>query len=184
MSLLRRFLLVAVGAILLSSAPANASPARNDVQADTPDALEMMAAVEYAVAIRDTNENPAFKCLTAKRSNFDAKASSATYVWSLNAGEGEKRKNATFQYVPGDSPNTARVVVNSDTIHPDVVSYPYTDFKSCAVMEVNFRGHHCMLWALDEAKDSVNEECLRKHAEICGQGVALYDRDTCTKSRV
>ncbi|XP_077486136.1 uncharacterized protein LOC144097268 [Amblyomma americanum] len=182
MSPLGRLLVLALGVVLLLSWTANASPAPSDVQVDTPDALEMMAAVEYAVAIRDTNTDPLFKCLTGWRLSYDPKEASATYAWSLNAGEGQKRRNATFQYVPGDTPNTARVVVNSDTIHPDVASFPYTDFKTCAVVEVNFRGHHCMLWALDEAKDSIKEECLRKHAEICGQGIVLYDKDTCSNS--
>ncbi|XP_077486135.1 uncharacterized protein LOC144097267 [Amblyomma americanum] len=182
MSPLGRLLVLALGAVLLRSVPANASPAPSDAQVDTPDALEVMAAVEYAVAIKDTNTDPVFKCLTAWRLTYDAKTPSATYAWSLNAAEGQKTRNATFQYVPGDTPNTARVVVNSDTIHPDVISYPYTDFKTCAVMKINFRGHHCMLWTLDEAKDSIKEECLRKHTEICGQGVTLYDKDTCTNS--
>ncbi|XP_050028187.1 uncharacterized protein [Dermacentor andersoni] len=161
-------------------APVHASTEKNDVKTEETDAFEILAALPYAVAIKDTNTNPLFKCLTATRIQFDPSGPSATYEWSLNAGDGQPRKNATFYFTLGDSPETATVVVNSDTSSRQTIRYPYTDYTTCGIMEVNYEGHHCTLW-VKNATATIPEECHRQHTKICGEGVSLYDKDTCSK---
>ncbi|KAK8780851.1 hypothetical protein V5799_017809 [Amblyomma americanum] len=42
----------------------------------------------------------------------------------------------------------------------------------------------CTLWVLSKYKDSVPQECLDKHAELCGKGVTLYEKDHCKETKV
>ncbi|XP_077486049.1 uncharacterized protein LOC144097148 isoform X2 [Amblyomma americanum] len=138
-------------------------------------------AVLYAVAVRDVNTDPMLKCLTARRTDLDLEVPSATYVWSLNAGEDQPRKNATLYFTPAPSDATARLVVNSDVDHPDYVRYLYTD-EECGIMEVHYFGYQCTLWVPEIVGDTIPEHCLWVHAMICGEGVPLYDKKVCTEN--
>ncbi|XP_037579986.1 uncharacterized protein LOC119462829 [Dermacentor silvarum] len=173
-------LALALVQLCVLSALEDTSTEKNDVLTEKTDAFEILAAVTYAMAIKDTNTNPSFKCLTAKRILFDPSGPSATYEWSLNAGDGQPRKQATFYFTPSDAPDTATVVVNSDTSSRQTVRYPYTDYTTCGIMEVNYEGHHCTLW-VKNATAPIPEECHQQHTKICGEGVSLYDKDTCSK---
>ncbi|XP_077486048.1 uncharacterized protein LOC144097148 isoform X1 [Amblyomma americanum] len=146
-----------------------------------PDAFEVFEAVLYAVAVRDVNTDPMLKCLTARRTDLDLEVPSATYVWSLNAGEDQPRKNATLYFTPAPSDATARLVVNSDVDHPDYVRYLYTD-EECGIMEVHYFGYQCTLWVPEIVGDTIPEHCLWVHAMICGEGVPLYDKKVCTEN--
>lgn len=157
-----------------------ASTEKDDVKTESADAFEILAAVPFAMAIKDTNTNPLFKCLTAKRVQYDARGPSATYEWSLNAGDGKPRTHATFHFTPGDSLETNTVVINSDVNTNQTVRYPYTDYRTCGIMEVNYEGHHCSLW-VKNATAPVPEECHQQFTKVCGEGVSLYDKETCGK---
>uniref|UniRef100_A0A224YLB6 Lipocalin n=1 Tax=Rhipicephalus zambeziensis TaxID=60191 RepID=A0A224YLB6_9ACAR len=162
------------------SALAQTSTEKNDVKTENTDAFEILAAIPYAEAIKDTNTNPLFKCLTGRRIVYDPISPSATYEWSLYAGDGQPRTHATFQFTPGDALETATVVINSNTSTTQTARYPYTDYQTCGIMELDFEGHHCTLW-VKNATVSVPDECHRQFTRICGEGVSLYDKDTCSK---
>nr|XP_037280938.1 uncharacterized protein LOC119174219 [Rhipicephalus microplus] len=157
---------------------AQTSTEKNDVKTENTDAFEILASIPYAEAIKDTNTNPLFKCLTARRIVFDPISPSATYEWSLNAGDGQPRKHATFYFTPGATLDTATVVINSNDSTRQTARYPYTDYTTCGIMTLDFEGHHCTLW-VKNATLSVPEECHRQFTKICGEGVSLYDKSAC-----
>ncbi|KAH8021312.1 hypothetical protein HPB51_014981 [Rhipicephalus microplus] len=120
---------------------AQTSTEKNDVKTENTDAFEILASIPYAEAIKDTNTNPLFKCLTARRIVFDPISPSATYEWSLNAGDGQPRKHATFYFTPGATLDTATVVINSNDSTRQTARYPYTDYTTCGIMTLDFEGH-------------------------------------------
>ncbi|XP_077486140.1 uncharacterized protein LOC144097270 isoform X3 [Amblyomma americanum] len=116
----------------------------------------LFALFKDAVAVRDVNRDPKFKCLTATRIDLDANHSSATYRWSLNIVGVEKVKHPVVHWSSDTIPNILTGIVNSE----------------------------CTLWVLSKYKDTVPQECLDKHAELCGKGVTLYDNDHCKETNV
>ncbi|KAH6927529.1 hypothetical protein HPB50_005546 [Hyalomma asiaticum] len=101
-------------------------------------AFKILAVDRFAVALRDVNQDPMLKCLTATRVDLDPDVPSATFQWSFNAG----KRNATLHFTKGPSIDTANVVVDSDTAHPDVARYLYADpAVTCAIMELRYFGY-------------------------------------------
>ncbi|KAK8780850.1 hypothetical protein V5799_017808, partial [Amblyomma americanum] len=145
--------------------------------------LQMFSGLIDMVAVRDVNPDPMFKCLTARRIQFDAEAPSATYLWFLHAAEDKETERVAFHFTPGNTSGTTRAIVDSDTSHPVVARFPYTDYSSCGVLEQNYFGYQCTLWVSDEAKDSISPECLRQYEDICGESVSLYDKNICDKAQ-
>ncbi|XP_077486138.1 uncharacterized protein LOC144097270 isoform X1 [Amblyomma americanum] len=144
----------------------------------------LFALFKDAVAVRDVNRDPKFKCLTATRIDLDANHSSATYRWSLNIVGVEKVKHPVVHWSSDTIPNILTGIVNSDITHPDYCVVLYSDSKACLVWEMHYFGHQCTLWVLSKYKDTVPQECLDKHAELCGKGVTLYDNDHCKETNV
>uniref|UniRef100_L7LT63 Putative group ii salivary lipocalin n=1 Tax=Rhipicephalus pulchellus TaxID=72859 RepID=L7LT63_RHIPC len=137
----------------LLSASARSFWKHHQHQHETLDAFKILSVNGSSVALRDVNQDPMFKCLTATFIDFDRDVPSATYQWSLNAGENAPRKNVTLHYTKGPSVDSATLVVDSE----------------------------CTLWARKTTEHIVPEECFKKHATLCGNGVSLYDNDTCGK---
>ncbi|KAL3202974.1 hypothetical protein MRX96_053300, partial [Rhipicephalus microplus] len=66
------------------------------------------------------------------------------------------------------------------TANPDVLRYLYADNTvTCAIMKLRYFVYQCLLWVRNTTKNTVSERCLKKHATLCGDGVPLYDKDTC-----
>ncbi|XP_077486139.1 uncharacterized protein LOC144097270 isoform X2 [Amblyomma americanum] len=74
----------------------------------------LFALFKDAVAVRDVNRDPKFKCLTATRIDLDANHSSATYRWSLNIVGVEKVKHPVVHWSSDTIPNILTGIVNSD----------------------------------------------------------------------
>ncbi|XP_075550492.1 uncharacterized protein LOC142584219 [Dermacentor variabilis] len=161
-----------------------ASPGPNQLERETPDAIKMFSGLPYVVAARDVNRDPFFKCLTATRTNFDAEEPSATYLWSLNAAQSGEKEYIPFHFTATDRPDILNLVVDSDTSHPDLARFQYTDYASCGVMETHYFGYQCTLWVSDETKDSISQECLQQYADICGESVSLYDKEMCANGEL
>ncbi|XP_077488705.1 uncharacterized protein LOC144099352 [Amblyomma americanum] len=161
----------------------SAGPGPNKLQRETPDVFKMFSGLIDMVAVRDVNPDPMFKCLTARRIQFDAEAPSATYLWFLHAAEDKETERVAFHFTPGNTSGTTRAIVDSDTSHPVVARFPYTDYSSCGVLEQNYFGYQCTLWVSDETKDSISPECLRQYEDICGESVSLYDKNICDKAQ-
>ncbi|XP_049527890.1 uncharacterized protein LOC125947364 [Dermacentor silvarum] len=147
---------------------------------ETPNAFKILGMDRFAVAVRDVNQDPKLKCLTATRIDLNLDVPSATFLWSFNGNENATRKNATLHFTKGPSIDTANIVVDSDTDHPDVVRYLYADHDvTCAIMELRYFGYQCTLWVRNTTKHSVSKKCFKAHAKLCANGVSLYDESTC-----
>ncbi|KAH7941411.1 hypothetical protein HPB49_013390 [Dermacentor silvarum] len=72
----------------------------------------LFAAFPHAVAVFTSNNHTSFKCLSAKRTQFDPATGTATYVWHLKAHSGHKRKDVAFNLAPGDTPDTSVYYLN------------------------------------------------------------------------
>ncbi|XP_065301919.1 uncharacterized protein [Dermacentor albipictus] len=147
---------------------------------EPPNAFKILAMDQFAAAVRDVNQDPMLKCLTATRIDLNLEVPSATFLWSFNRNDSATRKNATLHFTKGPSIDTANIVVDNDTAHPDVVRYLYADHAvTCAIMELRYFGYQCTLWVRNTTKHSVSKKCFKAHAKLCANGVSLYDKNTC-----
>ncbi|KAL1468137.1 hypothetical protein MTO96_025645 [Rhipicephalus appendiculatus] len=55
----------------------------------------------------------------------------------------------------------------------------YTDYVNCDVVDIEFRGHQCILWAKRSVKDNVPQNCIDHFVDICGVVVPEHSRDLC-----
>ncbi|KAL1477260.1 hypothetical protein MTO96_035881 [Rhipicephalus appendiculatus] len=141
--------------VVLLKTAAFASDAGTQNVEELLDALELFQSFPYVVAVRDINPDSTFKCLTATRTEVKPEVPSVEYVWSFNAEEGQDRKEATLLFEPGSTPEATTTIVNSDTSNPEISRFLYTDYETCAILDMNSFGHQCILWTTDEAKNDV-----------------------------
>ncbi|XP_037280839.2 uncharacterized protein LOC119174131 isoform X1 [Rhipicephalus microplus] len=147
---------------------------------EAPDAFKILGMGPFWVALRDVNQDPKLKCLTATRIDLDPKVPSATFQWSFSGDQNTPRKNATLRFTKGTSIDTTKLLVDNDTAHPDVGCFLYADNPlTCAVMELRYFGYQCTLWVRNTMKHTVSKKCFKKHATLCANGVSLYDKATC-----
>ncbi|KAH7946659.1 hypothetical protein HPB52_003093 [Rhipicephalus sanguineus] len=69
------------------------------------------------------------------------------------------------------------MVVRDDTV--EVARFRYTDYKTCAVLEMPHFGDQCTLWVNEGVQDSIPEKCLEQFGDICGNGVTHHDAEMC-----
>ncbi|KAH6927527.1 hypothetical protein HPB50_005544 [Hyalomma asiaticum] len=133
----------------------------------------------YGVAIVQTDDDSKFECLTALRKDIDHEAKKATYVWSLGNGDGQKRKHEAFHHTVGATPDATNFTVGKNSDKVEVGYFRYTDYKTCAVMELEHYGEQCILWVAKEVETSVPADCLAQYNDICGAGINVHDSDIC-----
>nr|XP_037280840.1 uncharacterized protein LOC119174131 isoform X2 [Rhipicephalus microplus] len=118
---------------------------------EAPDAFKILGMDPFLVALRDVNQDPKLKCLTATRIDFDPKVPSPTFQWSFSGDQNTPRKNATLRFTKGTSIDTTKLLVDNE----------------------------CTLWVRNTMKHTVSKKCFKKHATLCANGVSLYDKATC-----
>ncbi|XP_049527608.1 uncharacterized protein LOC125947239 [Dermacentor silvarum] len=142
--------------------------------------VKLFAAFPHAVAVFTSNNHTSFKCLSAKRTQFDPATGTATYVWHLKAHSGHKRKDVAFNLAPGDTPDTSVYYLNDDKAHQYKAYYGFTDYKTCVVLKVPYDNHeHCMLWVRRAVVHNVPQDCLEHYEGTCDIRVPLVDKDIC-----
>ncbi|KAL3245388.1 hypothetical protein MRX96_046957, partial [Rhipicephalus microplus] len=80
---------------------------------EAPDAFKILGMDPFLVALRDVNQDPKLKCLTATRIDFDPKVPSATFQWSFSGDQNTPRKNATLRFTKGTSIDTTKLLVDN-----------------------------------------------------------------------
>ncbi|KAL1477259.1 hypothetical protein MTO96_035880 [Rhipicephalus appendiculatus] len=125
----------------------------NSSQSEIPDAFRLFTQFPDVVAVKDVNPNPILKCLRTIRTQYDSETPSATYDWSLNAGQ---------------DPSTR-----------EEARFLYADFKTCGITVMEIFGHQCTLWVAYENRYSYPEDCDKAHADLCGESVSLFDKELC-----
>ncbi|XP_049527635.1 uncharacterized protein LOC125947259 [Dermacentor silvarum] len=171
------FLNISVCFFLLVLATADPKPNRSR---EPTDSKRLFAAFPHAVAVFTSNNHTSFKCLSAKRTQFDPATGTATYVWHLKAHSGHKRKDVAFNLAPGDTPDTSVYYLNDDKAHQYKAYYGFTDYKTCVVLKVPYDNHeHCMLWVRRAVVHNVPQDCLEHYEGTCDIRVPLVDKDIC-----
>ncbi|XP_037518773.1 uncharacterized protein LOC119395835 [Rhipicephalus sanguineus] len=151
----------------------------NPPQWEVPDAFMLFSQFSDVVAVKDVNRNPMFKCLRTIRTEYDTETPSATYDWSLNAGEDKPRKHASVQYTSGDAPASFFTTVDSDPSTREEARFLYADFKTCGVTVIESFGYQCTLWVAYENRYSYPECRDGMNADLCGESVSLSDKGLC-----
>ncbi|XP_049276259.1 uncharacterized protein LOC125760346 [Rhipicephalus sanguineus] len=105
------WLKLSIGVLLFGLA--TATPTRN-LQREGVDTFRTIGAFRKVVAISTSTNDTSFKCLTAIRTNYDAEAKTATYVWLLRGHGGTQRRNVTFTISAGTVPHQANYFVDAD----------------------------------------------------------------------
>ncbi|XP_077486620.1 uncharacterized protein LOC144097888 [Amblyomma americanum] len=141
--------------------------------------VEIFQAFTHPIAIMDIDNDSILGCLSARRAALDPKTKTATYVWSLAGSDGKTRSHVPFYHMPGDTPDASLYTVGSKDGPVEVGYFRYTDYKNCAILELPHFGDQCTLWVSEEARDSVPDKCLEQYADICGEGVPIFDKKTC-----
>ncbi|KAK8766523.1 hypothetical protein V5799_006695 [Amblyomma americanum] len=138
----------------------------------------------FVVAISDINNDTIYECLTAKRAWFDKDAKKGEYIWLLRGHHNNPKKTIAFYVADGSSPDTFLYTEGSDDAKPEVGTFHYTDYETCAVMETPYQGKKCILWASEARKDSLPQKCLDEFSKHCGVGPPLYSKDICKGEEV
>ncbi|KAL1430239.1 hypothetical protein MTO96_015303 [Rhipicephalus appendiculatus] len=141
---------------------------------DVADALQTIISFPLAVAISDSDNDTYFDCVYTVRTELDVEAQTATYMWSFPSVGLE----VPFHVRPGKAPGTLYFTVGDDPTDYDGAIY-YTDYKTCVIADMEYRGHQCALWATREVKDSVPQQCIDQFVDTCGVVAPAHSRDLC-----
>ncbi|XP_077539417.1 uncharacterized protein LOC144152084 [Haemaphysalis longicornis] len=118
------------------------------------------------------------ECATLQLTHFDAQDETAAYTWYLKT---DNSAAPTFvdQIRAGDSPYEVKVVSTPDPETVWTATLPFTDEKTCFILKREDKTYACILWVSTDSVDNVSEQCIQENEKICGEGVVLYDKDTC-----
>ncbi|XP_077539227.1 uncharacterized protein LOC144151929 [Haemaphysalis longicornis] len=148
-----------------------------EAQCEVVDVIKMIGNFRKMTAIRapsSTAGDDNLECLRADLTEYDPEAGTGTYIWYLQDIDGND-KTIQHNISRGSSPDRVQVVTSANPSAPFTAVVPYTDYKTCFILETKEFGGQCMLWANDTFKDNVPKKCLSKYRKYCGDGVSLYN---------
>ncbi|XP_037579965.2 uncharacterized protein LOC119462778 [Dermacentor silvarum] len=163
-----------IGTVLLIAAG-------NGATLEPVDVIKMIGYFRHMTAIyasTATAGDVQLECLHAQLTEYDLDAGTGTYLWFVTDDDG-KEMTITHQITKGDSPDEVTVVGSNDPENPFTATVPYTDYRKCFILKSGDLGGQCMLWVNDEYKDHYPRKCTQKYKEYCGEGVLIYDKQTC-----
>ncbi|XP_077486590.1 uncharacterized protein LOC144097851 [Amblyomma americanum] len=97
------------------------------------------------------------------------------YVLRIRTG---RPRDVPFYVKVGDEPGTLTfTVANDPTLREG--RYYYTDYENCVVLDMEYHGHQCVLWAKRSVKDNVPQNCIDHFVDTCGVDVPPNSRDLC-----
>ncbi|XP_037275067.2 uncharacterized protein LOC119167655 [Rhipicephalus microplus] len=144
------------------------------------DAFKAMENFTKGFSLYTSIDDSDFKCLTVSRISFNLEARKAVYVWHLKGPDGTVRTNVTFYVDDGEAPEKVTYFLDHDTTTIYTGSCLYTDYLTCAVNRVFFRGHdHCMLWVKPDVLQAVPRHCVDNYKANCPTRFPTYDPERC-----
>ncbi|KAL1482283.1 hypothetical protein MTO96_033897 [Rhipicephalus appendiculatus] len=168
---------LAIGVLVFGLA--TATPTHN-LQRERVDTFRTIGAFPRVVAISTSTNDTSFKCLSAVRTNYDAEAKTASYVWLLRGHGGTQRRNVTFTITAADVPDQAKYFVDADNTTVYTGYTHYTDLQNCLITTVTYRDHdHCLLWVKRSVAHAVPQNCLDNYEAKCDVRVPIFDNDLC-----
>ncbi|XP_077540093.1 uncharacterized protein LOC144152630 [Haemaphysalis longicornis] len=144
---------------------------------DNPDVFLLMANFPSMVSIFDANNDGMLDCLAAYRTSFNQDAGSAEYIWMFPLPGNPAPQALKVHGQAEDGGKLLRKLDGDSTVY--VGKFLYTDYQSCGIEELDFWGHHCILWSDMVTKDSLPQHCIDKFVELCGVDVPQNTRDLC-----
>nr|XP_037287061.1 uncharacterized protein LOC119180031 [Rhipicephalus microplus] len=141
------------------------------------DSYEAFSNFPYSVAISDSDNDTMFECVVANRTEIDPESRTATFVWHFPETDHSPEQYIPFHGKAGSSPGTMEVTVGDDPTVRDGIFYYST--KDCVVMDLEYRGHQCLLWTKWIYKDSVPQDCIDHFVDACGAVPPAHSRDLC-----
>ncbi|XP_077486271.1 uncharacterized protein LOC144097419 isoform X1 [Amblyomma americanum] len=133
----------------------------------------------YASAPPDGQSAP--HCLHGVLTQYQPDGGNITYVWTMRDSNGAE-STIVHQVTKGPSPDKVYVVSSNDPSSSFIATVPYTDYKTCFVLETGDLGGQCLLWVNDEFKNNFPPKCTKKYKESCGKGVDIYDEEDCNST--
>ncbi|KAH8009666.1 hypothetical protein HPB51_018963 [Rhipicephalus microplus] len=124
---------------------------------------------EYGIAMLDVDQDGDLDCLTARRTEFDKDAPSATYVWQLKGLNGKEKREITFHFKPGPTPDQAIFTLDDTDGTEHLLKTLYTDYHACALLQLPYAGR--------EEADDDEELWLKWVFATHPSGLALLDAD-------
>ncbi|XP_077539272.1 uncharacterized protein LOC144151960 [Haemaphysalis longicornis] len=156
-----------------------ASAGHNEQSPDVPDSFKIFEKFPHAIAISNSDNDTIFECLTVKRMFFDKKTMTTEYVWLFKGHHGQPKKTVAFYAEEGPTPDKFFFMESSEASPKKEGQFYYTDYKTCAVMYMDYHGGQCILWSEPNKRDSLPQECMDEFAKSCGVGVPTYSKDLC-----
>ncbi|XP_075750580.1 uncharacterized protein LOC119173316 isoform X2 [Rhipicephalus microplus] len=138
------------------------------------DSFKVMESFVYAVAILDSDHDEILECWSAKRTEIDRGAHTATYVLAFPTTGEEISFHVKAEE---NSPEFSYTLDNDST--PKGGMFYFTDYKDCVIEDLEFNGHQCVLWTRRALKDSVPQPCIDQFVDTCGAVVPKHSRDLC-----
>ncbi|XP_077538780.1 uncharacterized protein LOC144151557 [Haemaphysalis longicornis] len=142
------------------------------------DSFQVFTHFPYTVAISDSDNDTIFECVKGNRTEIDPEALTATFVWIFPETESSPREEIPFYVKVGEAPGTLSFTVGEDPTEREGIYY-YSDYEKCTVLDMEFRGHQCILWMPLKYKDDAPKECIEHFEDACGVIVAPNRRDLC-----
>ncbi|XP_054922210.1 uncharacterized protein [Dermacentor andersoni] len=139
-----------------------------------PDSFKVFQSFAFAVAISDSDNDTILECMSANRTAINPEEMTATYTFNFP----NTQKEIPFYVKAGETPGTVTFTVGADSTQREGIIY-YTDYVNCDVVDLDFHGHQCTLWARKEVKDNVPQNCIDYFVDTCGVVVPQHSRDLC-----
>lgn len=150
--------------------------------ADVDEWYRVIDAFPRVVAISTSSNHTNFKCLSGRRTSFDAATKTASYVWHLKRQGHGPRRTIVFDIEFGNSTHPSTYYVNNDrtrALHAQVI---FTDYENCVVSQIPTHDHeHCALWVKRSVANRVPQECLDRYERACDVRVPVFDKSLCTE---
>ncbi|XP_054922222.1 uncharacterized protein [Dermacentor andersoni] len=138
------------------------------------DSFKVMESFAYAVAIIDFSHDSTLQCWSAKRTEIDREARTATYALAFpSTGE-----TIPFHVKAEENSPAFTYTLHNDST-PKEGRFYYTDYKNCVIEDLEYRGHQCVLWTRMALKDSVPQHCIDQFVDTCGAEVPEHSRALC-----
>ncbi|XP_077486277.1 uncharacterized protein LOC144097433 [Amblyomma americanum] len=157
---------------------------RHLLHRSAPDAFEVFGRFPDLVAISDSNNDTIMECLALKRTEFNPKDKTATYVFQFRSFHVAEKKNVTFHVTDGSTPDRFGYYTEDDPEERYVGIIRYTNHINCYVVDGPYHnGEQCVLFVSKGTEDDVPIQCTKEFEDICGVTVKLYSRDLCTEDQ-
>ncbi|KAL1486469.1 hypothetical protein MTO96_031371, partial [Rhipicephalus appendiculatus] len=137
----------------------------------------------YVLSLSDSDNDTIFECMEANRTEFDPVAKTATFVWIFRPPGSSNKIYVPLPQRVGNEPGTIEFRIPGDPTVREGRLY-YTDYDTCAVLDMEILGHQCALWVRRDTVQSLPQECIDQFEDTCGVIVPQQRRQLCADPEI